>query len=107
MVGYADAHRQGLRTITPGVFFNTGSVGNAMGVPKCCYALLEGEEGEEPAPFEIRFRQLEYDREQAVRDAMAAPQIPLINAYIHEVKTGIYSRHPVAGAAPDASAPSK
>lgn len=102
VVGYADAHRQGLRTITPGVFFNTGSVGNAMGVPKCCYALLEGEEGQQPAPFEIRFRQLEYDREQAVRDAMAAPQIPLINAYIHEVKTGIYSRHPVAGAAPDA-----
>src|SRR5699024_12033676 len=32
VVGYADAHRQGLRTVTPGVFFNTGSVGNAMGV---------------------------------------------------------------------------
>ena len=74
VVGYADAHRQGWRTITPGVFFNTGSVGNAMGIPKCCYALLEGEEGEQPAPFEIRFRQLEYDREQAVRDAWPRPK---------------------------------
>ena len=26
-VGYADAHRQGLRTVTPGIVFNTGSVG--------------------------------------------------------------------------------
>lgn len=107
VVGYADAHRQGLRTVTPGVFFNTGSVGNAMGVPKCCYALLEGEEGTQPGPFEIRFRQLDYDREQAVRDALAAPQIPLISAYIHELKTGIYSRHPVSGSAASAPNPSK
>lgn len=92
-VGYADAHRQGLRTVTPGIVFNTGSVGNAMGIPKCCYALLEGAEGD--GPFEIRFRQLDYDREQAVRDALAAPAIPLIDAYIHEIKTGIYSRRPV------------
>ena len=64
-----------------------------MGIPKCCYALLEGAEGD--GPFEIRFRQLDYDREQAVRDALAAPAIPLIDAYIHEIKTGIYSRRPV------------
>ena len=107
VVGYADAHRQGRRTVTPGVFFNTGSVGNAMGVPKCCYALLEGEEGTQPGPFEIRFRQLDYDREQAVRDALATPQIPLISAYIHELKTGIYSRQPVSGSAASAPNPSK
>ena len=107
VVGYADAHRQGLRTVTPGVFFNTGSVGNAMGVPKCCYALLEGEEGAQAAPFEIRFRQLNYDRDQAVRDAMEAPQIPLINAYIHELKTGIYSRRPADTAASSPSNPAK
>lgn len=59
------------------------------------------------APFEIRFRQLDYDREQAVRDALAAPQIPLISAYIHELKTGIYSRHPVSGSAASAPNPSK
>lgn len=89
---YADAHRQALRTMSPGMFINTGSVGNAMGVPKCCYAILCGEPGPEPAPFEIRLRQLDYDRDQAVRDAEAAPDVPRIEAYIREIQTGIYSR---------------
>lgn len=89
---YADAHRQALRTMSPGMLVNTGSVGNALGVPKCCYALLSGEEGPAPAPFEIRLRQLEYDRSQAVRDAQAAPGVPRIDAYIREIQTGIYSR---------------
>ncbi len=89
---YADAHRQALRTISPGLFVNTGSVGNAMGIPKCCYAILCGEEGETPAPFEIRLRQLDYDRDQAVKDAEAAPRVPRIETYIREIKTGIYSR---------------
>ncbi len=89
---YADAHRQALRTMSPGLFVNTGSVGNAMGVPKCCYAILCGEEGADPAPFEIRLRQLDYDRDQSIRDAEAAPGVPRIDAYIREIQTGIYSR---------------
>ena len=91
-VVYADAHRQAMRTISPGLFVNTGSVGNAMGVPKCCYAILSGEEGNEPAPFEIRLRQLDYDRDQAVQDALLAPGVPRIETYIREIQTGIYSR---------------
>ena len=67
----------------------------------------KGEEGAQAAPFEIRFRQLDYDRDQAVRDAMEAPQIPLINAYIHELKTGIYSRRPADTAASSPSNPAK
>lgn len=89
---YADAHRQALRTISPGLFVNTGSVGNAMGIPKCCYAILCAEEGEAPAPFEIRLRQLDYDRDQAVLDAQNAPKVPRIETYIREIQTGIYSR---------------
>ncbi|NLO85823.1 MAG: metallophosphoesterase family protein, partial [Clostridiales bacterium] len=66
VVAYADAHRQGVRTVSmqsmhpqdansmdrygqgshSGIFLNTGSVGNAMGVAKCCYAIIEGEMGE-------------------------------------------------------------
>lgn len=92
VVIYADAHRQAYRTISPGLFVNTGSVGNAMGVPKCCYALVCGQEGPAPAPFEIRLRQVDYDREQAVRDAQNAPAVPLIETYIREIQTGIYSR---------------
>ena len=81
-----------MRTLSPGIIVNTGSVGNAMGVPKCCYALLEGEEGRIPAPLEVRLRQLDYDREQAVRDAEAADGLPIKEAYIREIQTGIYSR---------------
>lgn len=92
VVIYADAHRQAYRTISPGLFVNTGSVGNAMGVPKCCYALVCGQEGPAPAPFEIRLRQVDYNREQAVRDAQNAPAVPLIETYIREIQTGIYSR---------------
>ncbi|MBQ4552255.1 MAG: metallophosphoesterase family protein [Clostridia bacterium] len=89
---YADAHSQAMRTISQGLFVNTGSVGNGIGIPKCCYAILCGTEGSEPAPFEIRMRQLDYDREQSIRDAQAAPDVPRIETYIREIRTGIYSR---------------
>ncbi len=92
VVLYADAHRQGVRTVNPGMFINTGSVGNAMGVTYCCYAIVEAEPGDAPAPFEVRLRQLPYDREQAVRDAQAAPRVPMIESYINEIRTGVYSR---------------
>ena len=92
VVAYADAHRQALRTMTPGIILNTGSVGNNLGEPKCCYAILSGEMGKANAPFEIRLRQLDYDREQAVKDAEATPRIANISAFIREVQTGIYSR---------------
>ena len=92
VVAYADAHRQALRTLTPGVFLNTGSVGNNLGETKCCYAILSGEMGKENAPFEIRLRQIGYDRDEAIRDAERTPLIPNIAAFIREVETGIYSR---------------
>lgn len=89
---YADAHRQALRTLTPGLFANVGSVGNALGEPRCCYALLECQPGPAPADWELRFRQLEYDRAAAIRDAESAPRVPRIDCYINELKTGVYSR---------------
>ncbi len=92
VVLYADAHRQALRTVSPGLFINTGSVGNAMGVAYCCYALVEAEPGDQPAPFEVRLRQLPYDRDAAIRDALAAPRIPRIDTYINEIRTAVYSR---------------
>jgi len=92
VVGYADAHRQAMRTLRPGLLFNTGSVGNAMGVPLCCYALLEGEENDPSAALDIRLITLPYDRDQAVADALLTPAVPHIEAFIHEVQTGIYSR---------------
>lgn len=91
LVAYGDAHRQGLRTLTPGMLANCGSVGNALGEPYCCYALLEGDaQGE--GPLEVRFRQVPYDRQQALADAGAAQGLPRVESYLLELKTGIYSR---------------
>ena len=89
---YADAHRQSLRTMTPGMLVNTGSVGNALGEPWCCFALLEGEEGDAPAPIEFRLRQADYDRAAAIEDAKKAPLVPGIDLYMREIETGLYSR---------------
>lgn len=90
--GYADAHRQALRSLQNHYLFNCGSVGNALGRPECCYAVLDGEENDPAAPFTIQLIQIPYDRGQAVRDAENAPGVPRIDAYINEVLTGKYSR---------------
>ena len=92
VVIYADAHKQAMRTMPNGLFVNCGSVGNGIGIPKCCYAILCGEEGDNNAPFEIRMRQLDYDRDQAIQNSLAAPEVPMINTFIREIETGIYSR---------------
>ena len=92
VAGYADAHRQALRSVSDRVLFNCGSVGNALGRPACCYAMLEGGEDDPAAPFTIQMIQIPYNRDQAIRDAEAAPQVNRIDSYINEVKTGRYSR---------------
>ena len=94
VVIYGDIHRQSLRTMTPGMLVNTGSVGNALGEARCCFAILEGEEGAQSAPMEFRFRQVDYDRAEAVRDAMTMPGIMGIDCYIRELETGRYCRAP-------------
>ncbi len=96
VVGYADCHKQGLRTFDVasgmGQLFNTGSTGNAIGMTMAQYALLRGDFGGDAAPLDITFVTLPYDRERAVRDALAAPELPRGAAYINEVRTGVYSR---------------
>lgn len=94
MVIYADAHRQGLSQIDKtGTLLNTGSVGNSLGgVTKACYLILDGELGDTPAPLDILFVALEYDREQAVRDAQGLPDLPKQAEYIREIRTGLYAR---------------
>lgn len=96
VVGYGDVHRQGSRVLGHrGLLFNTGSVGNGIGVPLVQYAILRGEmEGKEISPLDIVMVTLPYDREQAVRDARAAGERGLPNAelFCREILTGIYSR---------------
>ena len=96
VVGYADVHRPGYRSLQfPGLLFNTGSVGNALGTPMVQYAILQGEDGSEKAPFDITFVSVPYDNEQAVRDAENTPDFPGLEGYIQEVRHGKYGRkHP-------------
>ncbi len=90
-VCYADAHRQALRMLSPGLFVNTGSVGNALGEPLCCYALLEGQPGDPAAALDVTLVSIPYDREAAIAQASAS-QVPRIDTFIREVETGRYSR---------------
>lgn len=89
---YADWHRPFYRVLNAGLLINTGSVGNAMGVPNIFYAILEGEKGKKKAPLDVTIVSLPYNNQKAVEEALAAPALPNTNAYITEISTGIYSR---------------
>ena len=97
VVGFADVHRQGVRVLSfKGLLFNTGSVGNGLGVPMAQYAILRGNPGSaEIGPFDIAMVTVPYDREQAIRDTEDAAKRGLVNAdaFAREIATGVYSRH--------------
>ena len=96
VVGYADVHRQGLRLLGfEGILFNTGSVGNGLGLPMVQYAILRGEpDSRDMAPFDVNMVTLPYDRDQAIRDAREAGARGLVNAdlFEKEILTGQYAR---------------
>ena len=94
VVGYADVHRQGLRVIAfRGILFNTGSVGNGLGVNMVQYAIMDGGDSPED-PLDIRLVTLPYDREKAVRLTLEAEKQGRRNAqaFINEIRTGVYDR---------------
>ncbi|MBR1584618.1 MAG: metallophosphoesterase family protein [Clostridia bacterium] len=96
VVGYADVHRQGMRVLGfKGLLFNTGSVGNGLGVAMAQYVILRGEiDGREKAPLDISLITVPYDRDQAVRDTIEAGKRGLVNAdlFCQEIQTGVYAR---------------
>ncbi|MBR4331353.1 MAG: metallophosphoesterase family protein [Clostridia bacterium] len=96
VVGYADVHRQGLRLLGfKGILFNTGSVGNGLGIPMAQYAILRGKpDSREQAPFDVNMVTVPYDREQAIRDTREAGERGLVNAdlFEKEILTGKYAR---------------
>ena len=106
VVGYADAHRQGLRIMDfKGILFNTGSVGNGLGLGAglAQYAILRGEPGgAERAALDVALVTVPYDFEQAVRDAEEAGKRGLHNwdLFIKEITTGVYARNIPAGRSP-------
>ena len=90
---FADTHRPFLRTLDVGYILNTGSVGNSTGVPKAHALIVEGELGSAvPGPLQMTILSVPYDNEAAVAAAMADDGLPRRDAYIREIRTGIYSR---------------
>ena len=96
VVGYADVHRQGVRVIDQaGLLFNTGSVGNGLGMPLAQYAILRCALGSrEMGPLDVSMVSVPYDREQTLRDTDDAEARGLVNAeaFRAEVRTGKYAR---------------
>ena len=92
VVGYADTHRQSLRTLSSGMLFNTGSVGNGLGQNMVQYALMEGDPDNDKAPFDLRMVTLPYDIEQAVRETQDHPGLPNAQLFIKEIQSGVYAR---------------
>ncbi len=72
------------------VIFNAGSVGNPLEIPQASYAILEGAYGAtEQKAFTISLCRIPYDIEAAVRHAEAS-DMPHLEEYISELRTGIY-----------------
>ena len=92
VVGYADTHRQSLRTLSPGILFNTGSVGNGLGQNMVQYVLMDGDERDDEAPFDLRMVTLPYDIEMAVRETEEQPKLPNGHLFIREIRSGVYAR---------------
>ena len=98
VVGYADVHRQGMRMVdTRGILFNTGAVGNPLGVTMVQYAILRGDDEDAEAPLDISFVTLPYDRAAAIRDTEAAVGLPNGDLFSAELQTGRYARAHLKG----------
>ena len=94
VVGYGDTHDpfyevdRGRRTL-----FNTGSVGNSMDDPTPVYVILEGVFGSAvDAPFSVQFVRVPYDVEAELAVA-ARLGMPELDAYVSELRHGIYRGH--------------
>lgn len=102
VVGYADTHDPYYETDRERrTVFNTGSVGNCMGDPTPVYVVLEGiMDSLEQAPFSISFVRVPYDW-AAEAEVAAAMNMPDLEAYVVEIRDGIYRGDFRAGTAPE------
>ena len=98
VVGYADVHRQGLRMVNNrGILFNTGAVGNPLGVTMVQYAIIRGDDEDSQAALDISFVTLPYDREAAIRDTENAADLPNGKLFSSELRNGVYARGHLKG----------
>lgn len=93
MVGFADVHRPFYEHIDgAGTLFNIGSVGNSLSQTYASYTILEGAPGGEDSVLTHSIISVAYDRGEAVRRARMADGLPRCDAYVNEIRTGMYSR---------------
>ncbi len=89
----ADTHRPYIRTLQAGYLINTGSVGNSHGVPKAHALLIEGiKDSLTEVPITFSIISVPYDNEAEVVAARRYPDLPRQEAYISEIRTGVYSQ---------------
>lgn len=94
VVGYGDIHGGYLQHLSDErVLFNVGSVGNSCdSIPMASYVVLEGMiDSKKEGDFSIQFYRLKYDVKLAIERANNS-EMPSKEAYIHELKTGLYGR---------------
>lgn len=90
VVVYGDIHDPFLRSGREGTLVNVGSVGNQLDDPTPSYVILEGEaDGGAQAPFGIQFVRVAYDVEAEI-EATLALGMPETEAYVLELRTGVY-----------------
>lgn len=90
VVGYGDIHSAHIDNFRGKTIFNVGSVGNPLDIPQASYGIIEGElDDKNVQPFTISLVRVPYDIELAVNQANST-DMPDIQAYINELKTGIY-----------------
>lgn len=89
----ADSHMPYFRTCQKGYAINTGSIGNSLGVPRAHAILIEGElNSTKLGPISCNILSIPYDNEETIRIAESIGDFPAKEAWIHEIRTGIYSR---------------
>lgn len=86
---YADSHRQLLRTTSCGHVINTGSVGNALGIARLSFAILDiADDGS----YTVSFHSAPYDKQSAAMETDAYPDMPFKEEYLQELFIGRYAR---------------
>lgn len=96
IVGYGDIHSAFVHSFEQRILFNVGSVGNPLDLTLASYALLHGHYGsDEAAAFSVQLMRVPYDIERAIEDARES-QMPDIEPYANELRTGRYRGLPTA-----------
>ncbi|WP_020615533.1 metallophosphoesterase family protein [Paenibacillus daejeonensis] len=90
VVGYGDIHNAYIQHFEGKTLFNVGSVGNPLEITQASYVILEGHYGEtKESAVSVQFVRVPYSIQRSIDQAIEA-DMPLLNEYIQELRTGVY-----------------